>query len=246
MKAIRIKAYQSTANYRKPTSFVIRESYPLPPYSTVIGMVHAACGFECYVPMKVSVAGRYYSSTIDLFTQYEFGNKTYAEDRHQLAVPSEGKYYGINRGTGHVQLLVDMELLIHILPEEESMIDTIAEGLKSPRTYPSLGRYEDLLRIDEVRVVDLQEVDTDEENVALAYDMYIPKELAAKARKSGELKINGSVYRLNKCFSVDAKTGFRKWTERIEAVHFSRGKDFENDTVLVDIDGEQKYPVFPA
>ncbi len=246
MKAIRIKAYQPTANYRKPTGFVLRESYPLPPYSTVIGMVHTACGFESYVPMKVSVAGRYYSSTIDLFTQYEFGNKAYEEGRHQLAVLSDGKYYGVNRGTGHVQLLVDVELLIHILPEEESMIDTIAEGLMNPQIYPSLGRHEDLLRIDEVRVVNLQEVDADEEDVALAYDMYIPKALAAKTRKDAELKINGSVYRLNKCFSVDAKTGFRKWTERVEAVHVSKGKDFENDTVLVDMDGEQKYPVFPA
>ena len=246
MKAIRIKAYQSTANYRKPTSFVIRESYPLPPYSTVIGMVHAACGFESYVPMKVSIAGRYYSSTIDLFTQYEFGNKAYEEGRHQLAVPSDGKCYGINRGTGHVQLLVDVELLIHIIPEEEFMLDTIAEGLKNPKIYPSLGRYEDLLRIDEVQVVELQEVDTDEEEVSLRYDMYIPKTLAAKTRKDAKIKIDGSVYRLNKCFSVDAKTGFRQWTERIEAVHISKEKDFENDTVLADMDGEEKYPVFPA
>ena len=246
MKAIRIKAYQTTANYRKPTGFVVRESYPLPPYSTVIGMVHAACGFESYVPMKVSVAGRYYSSTIDLFTQYEFGNKAYEKGRHQLAVPSDGKYYGVNRGTGHVQLLVDVELLIHILPEEKSMLDVIAEGLKNPRIYPSLGRYEDLLRIDEVRVVELKEVDADEEEVTLQYDMYFPKELAAKSRKDAELKIKGSVYRLNKCFSVDVKTGFRQWTERIEAVHLSKEKDFKNNTVLVDTDGEQKYPVFPA
>ena len=246
MKAIRIKAYQPTANYRKPTGFVIRESYPLPPYSTVIGMVHAACGFENYVPMKVSVAGKYYSSTIDLFTQYEFGNKAYEKGRHQLAVPSDGKYYGINRGTGHVQLLVDVELLIHILPEEESVIDTIAEGLQNPKIYPSLGRYEDLLRIDEVRVVDLREVDTDEEDVPLQYDMYIPKALADKIGQDEGLTIDGSVYRLNKCFSIDKKTGFRQWTERVEAVHISKGRDFENDMVLVDIDGEIKYPVFPA
>lgn len=246
MKAIRIKAYQPTANYRKPTSFVIRESYPLPPYSTVIGMIHAACGFETYVPMKVSIAGRYYSSTIDLFTQYEFGNKTYEEGRHQLAVPSDGKCYGINRGTGHVQLLVDVELLIHILPEEESMFNTIVEGLKNPKVYPSLGRYEDLLRIDEVQVVELQEVDTDEEDVSLQYDLYIPKALADKTGQDEELSIDGTVYRLNKCFSIDEKTGCRKWTERVEAVHLSQGRDFENDIVLVDIDGDKKYPVFPA
>ena len=245
MKAIRLKAYQTTANYRKPTSFVLRESYPLPPYSTVIGMVHTACGFESYVPMKVSIAGRYYSSTIDLFTQYEFGNKTYEEGRHQLAVPSDGKYYGVNRGTGHVQLLVDVELLIHILPEDETMVETIYEGLTNPQVYPSLGRYEDLLRIDEVRIVELSEIEPDD-NIDLEYDMYIPKAKAAKKRTTGELNVRASVYRLNKCFSVDPKIGFRKWTERVEAVHLAQGKEIRNDIVLVDTDGEKRYPVFPA
>ncbi len=32
-------------NYRVPTSFQLKESYPLPPYSTVIGMVHSLCNF---------------------------------------------------------------------------------------------------------------------------------------------------------------------------------------------------------
>ena len=41
MKGVRIEAYQNLVNYRKPTSFQLKESYPLPPYSTVIGMIHA-------------------------------------------------------------------------------------------------------------------------------------------------------------------------------------------------------------
>ena len=55
MRAIRIQCFQNLVNYRKPTSFLIKETYPLPPYSTVIGMVHAACGFEQYHPMQVSI-----------------------------------------------------------------------------------------------------------------------------------------------------------------------------------------------
>ena len=39
MRAIRIQCFQNLVNYRKPTSFLIKETYPLPPYSTVIGMV---------------------------------------------------------------------------------------------------------------------------------------------------------------------------------------------------------------
>lgn len=40
MKVIRVKLHQETANYRVPASHGFRESYPLPPFSTTIGMVH--------------------------------------------------------------------------------------------------------------------------------------------------------------------------------------------------------------
>ena len=43
-KAIRLQCFQNLVNYRKPSSFIIKETFPLPPYSTVLGMIHAACG----------------------------------------------------------------------------------------------------------------------------------------------------------------------------------------------------------
>ena len=66
MRAIRIQCFQNLVNYRKPTSFLIKETYPLPPYSTVIGMVHAACGFEQYHPMQVSIQGTNRGTISDL------------------------------------------------------------------------------------------------------------------------------------------------------------------------------------
>ena len=52
-RAIRIDCFQNLANYRKPSSFIIKESYPLPPYSTVIGMIHAISGFDSYHKMQI-------------------------------------------------------------------------------------------------------------------------------------------------------------------------------------------------
>ena len=42
MKAIKLKISQNLVSYKKAESVQIRETYPLPPYSTVIGMVHNA------------------------------------------------------------------------------------------------------------------------------------------------------------------------------------------------------------
>lgn len=55
MKAIRVECFQNLVNYRKPSSFIIKETFPLPPYSTVLGMIHAACGFTTFHPMELSI-----------------------------------------------------------------------------------------------------------------------------------------------------------------------------------------------
>ena len=93
-QALRVKLYQNMVNYKKPTSFQLKESYPLPPYSTVIGMVHSLCDFKEYKDMDISIQGKYHSKVNDLYTRYEFhkGMK-YDKGRHQLQVGE----YGVGR-----------------------------------------------------------------------------------------------------------------------------------------------------
>ena len=40
----------------KPSSFIIKETFP-PPYSHSFGMIHAACEFTEFHPMKLSIQG---------------------------------------------------------------------------------------------------------------------------------------------------------------------------------------------
>lgn len=46
MKAIRLHIKQNSANYKKEETVQCRMTYPLPPYSTVIGAIHKACGIQ--------------------------------------------------------------------------------------------------------------------------------------------------------------------------------------------------------
>ncbi len=73
-RAIRIECFQNLVNYRKPSSFIIKESYPLPPYSTVLGMIHRACGYEKgdFHPIKISIQGQNTGSVSELYTRYSF------------------------------------------------------------------------------------------------------------------------------------------------------------------------------
>lgn len=69
MKAIRLHIKQNTANYRREETVNCRMTYPLPPYSTVIGALHKACGYTEYHPMKLSIQGSYVSLKRRLFKE---------------------------------------------------------------------------------------------------------------------------------------------------------------------------------
>jgi len=74
MKVLKIKLKQNQAHYRKEESQKNKMTYPLPPFSTVIGAIHAACGFKKYHPMNLSIQGRFQSLYKRPYTDYCFLN----------------------------------------------------------------------------------------------------------------------------------------------------------------------------
>ncbi|RKD24803.1 CRISPR-associated protein, Cas5t family [Caminicella sporogenes DSM 14501] len=252
MNAIRLKLYQNLVNYKKPTSFQLKETYPLPPYSTVSGMIHSVCGFKEYKPMKISIQGKYHSKVNDLYTRYEFAGAVYEEGRHNIKVKGfdinkktgvkKEKYYGIIRGVSTAELLVDVELLIHIMPEDEKLLQIIYDSLKNPREYISLGRREDIVRIDEVKVVNIDKVER-EESKKLEYDAYIPVDMF----REYEYSSNATIYNLNRYYDlIEVRKGvyIRQW-KKIKVIHgvMNRDEIWEDVEFLID---EDDYPVFFA
>ena len=213
-RAIRIECYQRTANYRKPSSFIIKESYPMPPYSTVIGMVHAVCGFKEYHPMKVSIQGTNSGSVSELYTRYSFSmDSKYEAGRHNICIDEGDKKYGAFKGIAHVELICNSRMIIHIVPEEKDY-DRVLEGLNNPVVYPSLGRYEDLLDIQSVREVTLSEKIRGKFN----NDIYVP---VSRDRA-------GTVYTLNKEYEI-TKQGLRRWKKdggRVRVHIMTKGTPF--------------------
>lgn len=83
MKAIRLHLKQNSANYKREETVNCRMTYPLPPYSTVIGVIHKACGYTDYHDMKVSIQGKYGSLKTRLFKDNCFLNSL-QNDRNTL------------------------------------------------------------------------------------------------------------------------------------------------------------------
>lgn len=251
-QAVRLKIFQDMVNYKKPMSFQLKETYPLPPFSTVIGMVHRLCGYTTYQEMDISVQGKYFSKTNDLATRYEFKNGVkYEAGRHNVKVGE----YGISQGVSTTELLVDVELLIHIVPKNQKQLKEIQEALLFPNEFPSLGRREDLAVFGEVKVVDLnrQEVD-DDVQFQHGYSYYIPESVYRNAREKEDFSIQrkyspapGTRYLVTKNYTLEnvgsAKQPkyFRNWEKKI-VIYASNLKVLEDGEALFDDDG---YLVFP-
>lgn len=75
MKAFRLIIKQTSANYRKPETIKNKMTYPLPPFSTVIGALHNACGYTEYKEMNLSIQGKYESMHREPYTDYCFLNR---------------------------------------------------------------------------------------------------------------------------------------------------------------------------
>jgi CRISPR-associated protein Cas5t len=243
MKAIRVRLRQDMVNYKKPTSFQLKETYPLPPYSTVIGMVHSLCGYTKYQPMQVSVQGKYFSKVNDLYTRYEFKNAMkYEAARHQLQVGE----YGVGQGVATAELLVDVELLLHIAPEDQSLVEEIYNAFVQPKEYPSLGRREDLATIDEVKVVNLFQKELERQIPAYKdYAAYIPYAMIQEESVNLTHKIQGVAhtgtrYKLTKNYelvnygSEKVPKIFRRWN-KVEVVYGS-ATALAEETFMVDED----------
>lgn len=247
MKAIKFMAYQNMPNYRKPNSFQLKETYPLPPPSTVIGMIHNLCNYGEYQPMDVSIQGKYYSKVNDLYTLYEFGNQVYDKGRHQLAIKDGERIVGITRGISTAELLIDVELLIHVKPAKTDQIEEIYYALKNPREYPSLGRREDIALIDEIEIVELREVEDEElEDINDGYHKYVPMQMFHNISEDkyqgyelGSKYILNKNYRLINFGSKNNPRYFRQW-DRVETAYI---KDFKKFDVKVLIDNRNN-PVF--
>ncbi|PAE89160.1 type I-B CRISPR-associated protein Cas5b [Shouchella clausii] len=174
MKVLRLKLYQETACYKKPFAFKVSETYPLPPYSTVKGMLHAALNATSLIPMRYSIQGKYDTLMTDYQTHYFFKkSKTEEFVLTTAGLGIEREFKDLTSMPIYMHLLYDVELLIHVSAEEE-VLHQLKEAILSSDSHLSLGRWEDLVRVDECDVVEVEK--SNKSFVLEEYTAYVPKE----------------------------------------------------------------------
>jgi len=230
MKVLRLRLFQETACYKKPAAFKVGETFPLPPYSTVKGMIHHALQADEYIPMAISIQGKYESKLVDYQRHYFVKSHKYGE--FPLVLDGLALNYDFREMTTmpiYMHMLLNVELVVH-LHADEGILAKIHDVFHHQNPPLSLGRWEDLVRVDECSYVDCKPVDDDQETVL---PIYIP---TAKADD-----VSGVPYRLN--WRYEIREGVRQW-ERIKVRYIPAGEWIGHLDLMVDRDG---YPIaFPA
>ena len=210
MKILKLKLFQETACYKKPFAFKVAETYPLPPYSTIIGMFHKIIGAKPgeYFPMNISVQGNYES----IFSNYQ--NLRMFKGKDQVtAMPR------------NVHQLLNVELLIHIEADNE-IVDKIYNNIINGKETFTIGRNEDLVRIEEIKYVKNKFIGEGDIN---KFSAYIPKDICERERLEG---IN---YRLNTTYVI--KDELRRWN-KVDVKYIEKSEDNSIYEIEKDEDGD--------
>ena len=211
MKILKLKLYQETACYKKPFANKVAETYPLPPYSTVIGMLHKILQAKPgeYFSMNISVQGEYEG----IFSNYQ-NLRMYKGKDKVTAMPR------------NVHQLLDVHLIIHVQSEDE-VIDKIYQNIINGTETFTLGRNEDIVRIDDIKILkNIEEV----EEVEIKNNAYIP-EWAATG-------VNGINYRLNATYKI--KNDIRQWN-KINVKYVEKSTNQGIYKTIKDDDGDYIY-----
>lgn len=163
--------------------------------------------------MNISIAG---SGTVNEqeFTKHWKGG-TYARSeteefkkRFPVRVKNGTGFTGWVNTPVLVDFVADLNLRLHVRPKSEKEVDIICKMLKYPRRFPSLGRHEDLLRIDKIEVVDI----LPPEKVVLSLPAYAPV----------LPEIFGTVCTLHKKYTVNRE---RRIFEDVKTVYLDVGQE---------------------
>lgn len=226
MKLLRLKLFQETACYLKPFAYKVGETYPLAPFSTVKGMLHAVLEASEYIPMNLSIQGKSEGFIIDYQKKFMYKKSDVPQivttDGLPEAPEPDTKLYTTMPMYQH--LLYNVEHVIHVEAKEE-ILQELYNRFHQLTTTLSMGRWEDIVRIDEVCFVEGTE-DWMEEFI---YNQYVPVNYKSSIYFDGPK----AYYRLPRKYEICG--GRREW-DYLTVAYIQKSTLFEDTKILTDGD----------
>jgi CRISPR-associated protein Cas5t len=175
MQFLKIKASGCFNSFRQPDFHTYHKTLPLPPKTTVAGMIGSALGLSPKAVndewlkaerFQMGIIGKANGKANDLWQIRKYETK-------QIAAYNKG-----NKDTPYKtavivrELLYNSEFTIYLTFKDESDFDLVHGKLQNPSWALSLGREDELISIKDMTRVDLEEEpDTTFQNTVLPYDV---------------------------------------------------------------------------
>lgn len=257
-----IKAFQPFAQYRNPFTFYYAQTYPLPPKTTIIGMLQNLMGKyyeKDFWKLDVSVHGGFESYYWN-YQQLIKGDIELKKIGNRIMTFNQGlplyAHHHSQRSPVYQQEMFNGHLTIFIKGEKEQ-IQKITHALQTPRKVPYLGRSEDILYIQNIFTG--REIKSDTKTVKsciwLRRPTYIKKDkLPLKNAKYPvysipiEMKfVNGNISITNKSeFKPDSERKIKfntvMYTGRDYVIRLQNGQPLEVTDYLLESTGE-RFPI---
>lgn len=197
MKVLRIQIYQPQAHYRIPFTYQRRHTYPIPPYSTVIGLLCNVLGIDNqekddYMQLKkikLSIAGRFETKATEYVWFRNLSKRSHIDRFHYI----ENRF--INGHIEHIggqspvsiDVLNDVQLVIYIGHESGDFIEKIKSSIENPAhrlDVLHLGRAEDWIVFDgRPEVFDISEFTVKKRDANYRYFFWIPEKISTRNEK---------------------------------------------------------------
>ncbi len=174
MKVLRLKIYQPHAHYRIPFTFVRRHTYPIPPYSTVIGLICNVLGIrnqenEKFKALKEGLSLAIYGKFQTMTREYVwFRNFEVNAHNARFSSPENRSINQVPEHPGgqipiRIDVLENVNLIIYIHHPDEIFLLELANAFVNSknRIYPlHLGRAEDWILFEEkledsIKIIDI-------------------------------------------------------------------------------------------
>jgi len=210
MKILKIEAYQLFANYRKPMNYNFWDTYPLPPLSTVKGWFHSVVNAHEYIPLSMSIQGNSSSIIYDMQTLIKFDRVR--KEKKQLMLDWLNK--SLSHSPTFVANVFNINLTIYLYSEQIEALEKFKNNIFT-NAFPSIGRHEDLARIDFIDFIEPSEVEFSASNHhTLHYGVYLNKETATACN------IKGIYYRMNNKYEILSNL---RYFEKADVVYADNG-----------------------
>jgi len=212
MQVVKVKLYQNMVNYRREMSYGYVQTYPLPTPSMVRGMAHSLLGLRAYHPLSISIQGSYETTVTNMQKIFKFDRK----DRYPipLKVRSSEVNQSLNTGVMFVDCLVNVNLIIHIAFEDESLNHRLLQEIQSQVV--TLGRNEDIVRIDSAQMATVSDEEIDD-------DIQVEHPIWMNINSAKDKDITGTFYRLPFCYETVSSFEDKRLFKFVEALYVPRG-----------------------